>query len=542
MRFYLTSISKAINTIYTHKGKLSPRYRSGGWSRGKFKLKINTKHKSGLVIGLLVVFSFVLLPGSFVTAIPLVQEIYPSGDPSGHTDWMAIQEAFDAATGVLDAIIRLHAGTYYIDQAVVIKDFVGTFIGAGNDQTTIRTPGGNYLFPTVPNGPVWDAPGLFIFYYEDLGEAHTPTHITVSDMTWHALGQTEEWQTHVPFLIDQFAYLGVMFGRVTGIDDTEISYVSASVERMQFLGEPYPEAPILGWNVLNSFVVEPEFFTIPGTYPPEYYFQKRLQGTYTCTDTVTQDIAFGFGGISTVDSTTTMERNTCKDMYNGLQWGTSANLHATFTANSFENVLFGIWCGDLSDSHVLIGGLPSAQNTFTNGRTGVELVNLDATYVEVSHCETFDCSGVYIEQTNWGLAPSYYTIEHNTIRQAPGAWWAGVEVWSYGPYFGQENIGELNIAHNTIITESYNFPYGPIFCFGTHNTHITNNLIKGTGIIGIFIAGPSTNCYIRGNNLKHYTEWYSDIYLDYDTNYCTVVVGATDTIVDDGVNNTILGE
>jgi len=450
-------------------------------------MKSRNLFKSVLILGVLFVFAGTILPGSLTTAVPFVQHIAPSNDPSGFTDWFNLQTAFDAASGDPGAVIELQAGTYIIDEAVVIKDFVGTFKGAGSDQTTIRTPGGNYLFPKITGGPVWDAPAMFVFYYEQLGEAHTPAHITISDMTWHAIGQTEGWVTHVPVLVDQFAYLGVVFGRVTGIEDNEISYVSTTVEHMQFLGEPYSEAILGDWNNLNGFIMEPEFFS-DGGFPPEFFTEKWLQGTYTCTNTLMQDIAYGYNVFRARDSTIT------------------------------------------------VGGYPHSANTFINGYTGVDVLNVRNTVVEVSYCETYDCSGVLIELYDEDLAPSDFTIEHNTIRRVPYSWFAAVEVWNYGP----ENIGSLTIAYNTFYSEHYNPPYAPIFCRGAHNAQILNNIIQGTGKTGIVLF-VSSGCYLRGNNLILYHETDQDIYLGPNTSDCTVVLGAADTITDYGTNNHIQG-
>lgn len=445
-----------------------------------------------VITGLFLVLAISLFTSSLTIAAPFEQRITPSNDITGTTDWQNLQTAFNAASGIPGAVIELQAGTYYINQAVVIKDFVGTFKGAGMEQTIVQTPGGDYLFPKVTEGPVWEAPGMFIFYYDQLGEAHTPARLTLSDMTWHAIGQTEGWVTHVPFLVDQFAYISAVYGRYTGIEDDEVSYISTTAERMQFLGDSYPEGKLGPVNVINGFIMEPEFFATDDD-PPEFYTDKQLCGSYTC------------------------------------------------ISSKFQNILYAYNTLMITDSSVTVGGKPQFQNTFIDCATGVDLFNLDNSEAEVSYSETFNSSAVIIELYAPGLTPSTFTIKHNTIRQRPSAWFAGVEVWSYGLYYGQENIDTLNITQNTIISESHNPPYGPIFCFGAHNTNITNNMIQGTGESGIFLGGLSTGCYIRGNNLKHYDATAQDIYLGPATSHCTVILGATDTITDDGTNNTIQG-
>ena len=140
----------------------------------------------------------------------------------------------------------------------------------------------------------------------------------------------------------------------------------------------------------------------------------------------------------------------------------------------------------------------------------------------VSHCsfENVDV-GILAER----VAYSEISIVHNTITDG-----------SIGVLISEGYNCEILIHSNEFTDMSDSALYNQL----TDNTVFKNNHIKGSGQAGIMIS-YSTDCLVLGNNLVHFDATLVDILLFYGTSQCTVVLGSTDSLLDWGIDNIILG-
>jgi len=159
-------------------------------------MKIKTK--SNFLVAILTltmiigIFSFTI--GTTKADSGYVEWIYPSGDITGVTDTIAIQNAFDAASSAgSESEIILGEGVFYIRHTIYVTDFDGIFKGQGKGKTiVVNEHSDSDPFPADPY------PDFFNFRLDNIGtNPEVPARIEIADMTFKAI---EKQNYGIPFL------------------------------------------------------------------------------------------------------------------------------------------------------------------------------------------------------------------------------------------------------------------------------------------------------------------------------------------------------
>ncbi len=404
----------------------------------------------------------------------------------------------------------MFAGQFYITSPIVVANFDGHFTGAGKEATIIQTRG-NTPFPLATDGPTPGLPNLFLFYQTQSG---TPT-LKFSDMTLRFRGRTEEFRTHFPAnVLNAINFIGVR-GKVTGVEDFEVSHFNTSFERMGFEGETGDFS--FGRNGLNGILIHGE--TI---------FQRGAQGTFF----------FKYAKPTT---------------------GTH-----TVTNCTFKNISFAIGINVLRDSEIRVGGSRSTKNTFVNAALPVNFKDLSNSTVEVSFNEdegsNTEFFSIFIQQAVQAVfgvdlgpipelfpEPSRFLISHNTIHALGFADAVGLQ--DFALLVGADKTLEAVVSNNKIILE--NTLFGGIVGIFAEDALVSNNQITGTGLAGVYggVFGDTVVGWtIQGNNVENVNATSplfpisAPILLGPGTSNCTVVGGNAKTnVLDFGINNILVG-
>lgn len=411
--------------------------------------------------------------------------------PSGSDDTDDIQYAFDnAAPG---DTIYLTAGQFYCKHIEVV-DFHGTFKGAGMESTTIDViPGGPVIYDYF-DGFQWN----YFFKFTD-GD------FSISDMQFDITPEhpTDEWWFFEPHTsIGDIIFL-------TG------DAVHACIEQVGFKAH---DGDYDGRNV--ACAVDMWSVDIFGT----------VSGSLTVSECSFENIDGPIGLERVSDSNAIISHNSMTDGFIGCLLAFATNNQITITHNQFTNMGYtSIYMREVDD--VVI-----THNEIDNpGFSWSPILGWIAKNVEVTHNHI---TGNYRFGVNPWDGSDGWTIEHNTFGKTKAGETLGISA-----IFGVIAIEESHhctAAYNQFfnVHDSY---HGAIWVYDGNNNNILNNIIHGTGLMGILIDYSSTGCYLLGNNLIHYDATWADIYLWYGTSYNTVVVGAADSITDHGTNNIIRG-
>ncbi|MFW9768474.1 MAG: hypothetical protein ACFFF9_07080 [Candidatus Thorarchaeota archaeon] len=444
-------------------------------------MRKNRLRALAIVVGLCLILA---LPG-IVSANGNEYVIY---DPSTHTytvlptdvdDTENLQLAFDtAAASGIESTVQLIEGTYFISHDIFVADFVGTFKGAGMDQTLVRSRG------DAPFGTVDGWAALFDFGYLYAGaDANSPVDVKFSDMSLRAYGETEPYWNHGA-LTTQFGGLINVF---TGywVNEGKHSYVDVSFENMRFTGGEHPQ-----YRSNSLWGIDIEYFrdstlTVSGCIFEDHDWESIFVGGY-------------------LDSTVTIG-------------------------------------GSPQSKNVFVKGFDNYNAYNGADFQAVAIMDVANTNIEVSYCETYDNSGVWFRQAGRfypvpNVSPSTLLIHHNTFRQ-PSAYatdWAGIELWDYwNAWYGESTIKPV-IQQNLIISETHIAPWGPIFGCSIDDAVIAYNIFRGEGLAAIYLTGAadwgisdvtSTRCLLIGNNLAGFDSYLADIYFGIGTSECMVIGG-----------------
>ncbi|GAG96294.1 unnamed protein product, partial [marine sediment metagenome] len=175
-----------------------------------------------------------------------IEWIYPSGDITGVTDTVAIQNAFDTASSVgLGNSIILGEGIFYIRHTIRVTDFDGIFKGQGKGKTIIvNEHSDSNPFPADPY------PDFFEFYLENIGtNPGAPASIEIADMTIQAIGTTELWDAY-PWLYNC----------------NKSFYTLISIER--YFGEYFYNAKFNGIEMLGEYYINSWGQSVPNILEP----------------------------------------------------------------------------------------------------------------------------------------------------------------------------------------------------------------------------------------------------------------------------------
>jgi hypothetical protein len=447
-----------------------------------------------LVVGLCIILAFPAL----VDASSLV--IYDSATktvtvaPTGVDDTANIQAAFNwAVLQGAGATVQLTEGNFYTND-VVVKDFDGTFKGAGEHSTVIDTLRG--INPDADPVPVYEgtddhgnelslSPTLFVF--EGGGD------ITIKDMGFDI--------THPdPGVLDDYLH-GILGTWISTILITKRSPEFYSCDKEVVVEDLRFDANIgsYGWpNVLDGMYIGGM------THPDAAHPNDRRWSVNPFTATIrvsecTSNIAnypIVIGGLT--NGGATIERNVVYSSHIGVFCGLLDNADIEIKRNYVEATYFGMWAMQERGGPAWPGEGPALPD-----------------------------------------APARVSMVHNTIH----VFWAadGIGLTDY-----------LGSGLRAVVSSNEIFLYdnlwGGIFAWDVKDAVITNNIISGSGVAGIYMGiwgDPCSGWTILGNNVENvvdspYWGWSTGVWLGVGTSYCTVV-GSRMSVSDEGYENTIVG-
>jgi hypothetical protein len=421
--------------------------------------------------------------------------------PTGLNDTINLQCAFDAAVAAGSGrTVRLMQGTYYIENDIAVENFDGYFVGAGKHATFIQNLndvpfphhdelGGVYVFEN------W--PGLFVFYQNENG---WPSSISISDLTFRALGQAVPFKTHGGFVGNSMNILEI-YGKFTDIRDDEVSFVDTSLIRVGFEGQGGSDFTY-GYNVLNAAQIAGSGFSEPCGDSTCIDYIKPVSGNHLVLDCTFENTMWGYAAVMMIDSNVEVESST------------------------FTNVKWPIDVLDVSNSTINI-----KQNTIHNANFfGVSIEN------------------GYQAVLGWDLgphgdipAPSSAIISNNEISVSEIG--DGIGIIDYGNLIGESTYGNVTVRGNKIHLNGTT--YGAIVGQGVSGLAITNNLVTGIGALGIYAGlwdDPVANWVLVGNNLQTANTEWPPIILGPSTSNFIVVGGSNKTgVLDLGTDNILVG-
>jgi hypothetical protein len=428
--------------------------------------------------------------------------VEPSGDITGAIDTNNLEVAFEqaSAAGPGSSVI-LGEGIFYLEHTILVADFDGTFKGQGKGKTIIMNEHCDAdPFPIVNvNNPTF-----FTFYLLNKGtDPAFPANIEIADLTMKAIGRTEEYQSGI-LMPMQNSFLAMI--SIQGIFG-EYSY-NAKISDIEIIGHYIEAIPTTVYGVVVDYVPNIVFgldVRSSTIFSPEGYFS----GEFIVSDCYVENAwqPFSFMGL----------RNSDIDIFDNS------------FVNTEEFALFGgirfAWDCDIR--------VEISRNTFLN-HWAFWLYN--PSYVP------FVIGGPY--------EPSTYLIQHNDINSPSDSYCAAIEA---GDYVSGELKSHLIVSHNKIHNDN-SYLYGPIFVSGFKDAVISNNIITGTGPIGMSLGldGWTTGLKIIGNNLENFqvTEYsgrwgtlpeIARIWLGPGTSNCLVVGHTHDNVADDGMDNILVG-
>jgi hypothetical protein len=409
--------------------------------------------------------------------------VYPSDLPDPFEkaleDTANIQEAFEAAVAAGPrSTVQLASGTFYLSSPIVVANFDGYFKGAGQEETIVQTLDEEYIFPLLPP-PLEPWPTVFTFYQDETWPDDRPSTIKVSDMSINVKGKSE-WISHGN-LVESMGVFDIR-GKITGVEDFQVSYVNAFFERITIEGET-DITTSGGFNVHTSIYISGEsiYEIIDGGLYWKYI--KPMTGTYTVKDCSFKKVSQAISSWTLTDST---ER---------------------VTRNSFDDVGFGIGNTDLS-------------NTF------LEISHNDLRNVHGFGVVTFQASQAVVG-IDFGPIPelmpepSTVLIRHNTIHCIEYS--DGVGLLDFATLIGEDKRLNAYIFHNEIFLD-YTL-WGGIGGFA-QDVVVMFNRIHGTGLAGIYtgIYGEKVSGWIIvGNDLDDLNAFVAPIWLGPFTSDCFVV-------------------
>ncbi|HVN79244.1 MAG TPA: right-handed parallel beta-helix repeat-containing protein, partial [Terriglobia bacterium] len=111
-----------------------------------------------------------------------------------------------------------------------------------------------------------------------------------------------------------------------------------------------------------------------------------------------------------------------------------------------------------------------------------------------------------------------------------------------GPPSGWGKTADFVISDNTIQIAGFevNPAFAGIEAIFLDGAVISNNRILGSSTYGIALEGAS-KCLVKWNNVRRLAADVAAIYLDQDTNNCTVIgTDLSDTVMDQGTDNKLI--
>ena len=386
-----------------------------------------------------------------------------------------LEADLNAAAHDPDAVVELPSGTFIISRPIAVVDFIGTFKGQGKTATVLRTP--PTLFPlTQPPLPPYSEMLTFLLQEHGGTASEAPT-TTISDMTIEVVGPGQGIPAYnpdgTPYILPDGRHYRYGGWKVV----TPLAIGGRYVYDSSYVGDP-DRSDVVYWRGTDSFwnINLENLGVVPHRAENEWGESGTVHDSIVVQGAITEGRIF-----------------TDK----GIDWFATPSYHSVTgdilfrecdidpaEFDSFDNGFMTIYVVDSEVRYIDC----SARDNWGNSL----FIRTTNSNVEVRGLKTSNCSGPYLG-SNHG---STVLIHHSNIHQAPGALFAGVEVW------GDPTLN-LIISKNKIHGED-SWLWGPIFIEGVLSTLISNNKITGKGPTAIYLGvynwypGSVT---LMGNNL-----------------------------------------
>ena len=401
--------------------------------------------------------------------------------PNGVNDTQTIIDAFDNAKAAgHGSVVQLAEGLFKIS-FIEIRDFYGYFKGAGKDKTKVMN-----LDVMPPTGDYFAnncAPFLVSFVGGD---------VNVSKMTF----ATTDGKIVPDDLFYGFLESLLNFADYTGQYVPPHRFVKGVVEDVDFIGGNFEGTNSLGTdhNVGMSVYIGSNIWT----YGPDHPYGSIDVTIRNC---VFDHVAIGPDCFLLGENSVIVMENIAT-----------------------KRVSYDLWVGGSHGCKVIIRG-----NQFYDSPQGTYFDDGDygyfPSYIPLKKRSEFYISGNYFERESESTILSLF--DNRRIQY---------------PDEGSPQL--FDIKGNTFITQE-----GGIAIYGFNNVDakIWNNKFTGTGSFGVWIDGDATtgtwaeNNSLIGNNFFDATYTDATVYLGPYSMKCKVVGVASDQVVDDGTNNSVIG-
>jgi parallel beta-helix repeat protein len=162
--------------------------------------------------------------------------------PTGVDDTANIQEAFDLVTANRAGKVKLVTGEYTVNEEIVVVNFDGSFVGAGQRKTVLKT---TYRedWPHRDVEPFPVVASVFLFYQTDMAQRR----VRICDMTVEVHATTYDYGGF--FGLNVFDIYGNVDGEVT----SDMTPLDSMLKRVTIIGDTAEAFPFT--NVVNTFQV-----------------------------------------------------------------------------------------------------------------------------------------------------------------------------------------------------------------------------------------------------------------------------------------------
>jgi hypothetical protein len=431
--------------------------------------------------------------------------------PNGLDDTANLQAAFNTCTSHgWTCTIQLVKGTYYTSQ-ITAFGFQGSFVGAGQGQTTLQA------LPNLPSpNPAYNTPTTFFWSHPPSLSNPWPVLITFLNGTIHVAGLTITEPYNLPVPGGYYGPLGLWYALYGTIWFTG-THASASVDRVSIQGTP-PVSPLPTNGVYTgvAYLGETE---LPGdSNPADFLFQT---GAFSVTDSSFSQMSYGTDTETLLGARATICSNTYDDNYVAHFAGDLSNSNLVFCSNQVTNVIGGAGfyaiAGNLKSSlapasfevlNNLIGAGEGANGIgFSDFLTpsSINAVVAGNTIQTDSSCGCYDPTSPYFaaiysydarsllvagNQLAGGVSPGIYVAGGPAVvvrNQVPGTY---VGVWV-------DYAGDVSVAGNVV---QYSTAVGIAVTDGSSHDLIAGNLVTGSSLFDLYWDQTGTGDHWVGNH------------------------------------------
>jgi hypothetical protein len=332
--------------------------------------------------------------------------------PTGVDDTANLQSAFDNAVALGPGVkVQLVAGTYHIRQ-IAVKNFRGSFAGAGADKSVltnlpnlvVKVQPPNDYFSTLPTPATganpWPSLVAFVdgnFVVSDMGMDITGAKPTTG---WFFSGSPTIYEMAQGFLI-------------VGTD------ANAVFLRVSVVGEQELNS-LFGYNLMNGINFE-GYGHAPAASP--------ISGSFTVRDSVFQHQAWPTPIDGVLHASILISGNHYQDVFDAMDIGGLRESRYTFSLNTVEGAVYAGDVYDLPDaavSQVTSSEILVSNNVFSGDQYGVYL---EATFTGGATCQV--------------VANTFQNISNVGIYLGPGT--------SHCIVAGNSNTTIQNLGTNNVV-------------------------------------------------------------------------------------------